>query len=87
MLAAAEHLANHIHEAPVWIVPWHVVTVTSPLMSDCLSKRGARRGDHTACRNKDRLILEQLCDLLRNSFGKLQVVVTGRSQLVGNDGQ
>ena len=21
MLAAAEHLANHIHEAPVWIVP------------------------------------------------------------------
>jgi nitroreductase len=22
MLAAAEHLANHIHEAPVWIVPY-----------------------------------------------------------------
>jgi hypothetical protein len=67
--------------------PRHVVTVTSPLMIDCLSKRGAPRGDHTACRNKVRLILVELCDLLRNSFGKLQVVVTGRSQLVGNDGQ
>ena len=94
-LAAIRHLFDWLVTGQVVPVnpagsvrgPRHVVTVTSPLMSDCLSKRGAQRGDHTACRNKDRLILEQLCDLLRNSFGKLQVVVTGRSQLVGNDGQ
>jgi nitroreductase len=33
MLAAAEHLADHIHEAPVWIVPCLIATSAIPRIS------------------------------------------------------
>jgi nitroreductase len=41
MLAAAEHLANHIHEAPVWIVPClegATPTRTSGSSGQCLQR-------------------------------------------------